>query len=308
MPSHVRDDEVGLGMPGEEAIAFGHQLFERREARAIRIPAVRIERQLEPALVVEVDRLEELGGIGRVDVHGDLQARAGLPDRIELGIVELQAGPVGLLRGQPEVLHDLAEALRPGLDVLFDLLRRTRAESGADRIAEVDGRERRPSDPDTDSSVMTSSICFRRSPDVPDTFTINWRFWPSIALTTASYASGVTGPGPPNGMAVNVHDRKLRARHRVLRDDKRRARFVVANAGRRKFGFPPFGWTRAKLSGCLSLPRRGHGKRNGNDERRAAAPQTARRWNIKGSQRAVSRILFPAVAPCGASAGRRPFL
>ncbi len=34
--------------------------------------------------------------------------------------------------------------------------------------------------------LMTSSICVRRSPDAPDTFTINCRFWPSIALTTAA--------------------------------------------------------------------------------------------------------------------------
>ena len=56
---------------------------------------------------------------------GMFRSRGRLPDRIELGIVELQARAVGLLDGQAEVLHDLAEAERAGLDVGFELLRRS---------------------------------------------------------------------------------------------------------------------------------------------------------------------------------------
>ena len=134
VPSHVRDDEMGLRMSGEEAVAFGHQLFERGETRAIRIAAVRIERQLEPALVVIVDRLEELGGIGSVDVHGNLQTRACLPDGIEFGIIELQARTVGLLRRQPEFFMISRGPSRPALTSSLDLLRYV-PRSGADGIA-----------------------------------------------------------------------------------------------------------------------------------------------------------------------------
>ena len=78
---------------------------------------------LEPALVVVVERLEELRRIGHVNEDRDLQPRSRLPDRIQLGIVQLQARAVGLAGGQAEALHDLANADRAGLDVGFELRR-----------------------------------------------------------------------------------------------------------------------------------------------------------------------------------------
>ena len=55
----------------------------------------------------------------------------GLPDRIQLGVVQLQAAAVGLARRQPEVLHDFAEAFGAGLDVGFELRRGTLTEARA---------------------------------------------------------------------------------------------------------------------------------------------------------------------------------
>ena len=65
---------------------------------------------------------------------------AGLPDRIELRVVDVQAGAVGLARAEPEVLDDLAEAQRAGLDVGLELRRGALAQPGADAL-EVDVRE-----------------------------------------------------------------------------------------------------------------------------------------------------------------------
>ena len=64
------------------------------------------------------------------------------PDRIELGVVQLQPAAIGLAGGQTEVLHDLAETDGAGLHVRLELLRRHLAEARSD-VPEVDVREDR---------------------------------------------------------------------------------------------------------------------------------------------------------------------
>ena len=123
----------------EQVVALRHQLLEARKL-AGRIATVAEQRQLEPALVVVVDRLEELRGIRRVDEDGNLQPRAGIPDRIELGIVELQARSVRFARAQAEPFADLADADGAGLQVGFELLRRPFRPAGSD-VGEVDARQ-----------------------------------------------------------------------------------------------------------------------------------------------------------------------
>ena len=98
VPAQVRQDERRLRVLGEQSIALPHQLFERRKARSIEVAAIRIKRHLQPALVLVVHRLEELRRVGGVDEDRDVQPGRGLPDRIELGIVQLQARAVGLAR------------------------------------------------------------------------------------------------------------------------------------------------------------------------------------------------------------------
>ena len=81
---------VVFGVLAEHAIALGEQLLEAREL-AGRIAAIAIERQLEPALVVHVDGLEELLRLRGVDEHGHPKPAADLPDWIELRIVDASA-------------------------------------------------------------------------------------------------------------------------------------------------------------------------------------------------------------------------
>ena len=65
-----------------------------------------------------------------------VQSRARVPDRIQLGIVQLEPSAVGLLVPQADLFEDF-QALGAGLDVLFELLGRPCPEAGAD-IAEID--------------------------------------------------------------------------------------------------------------------------------------------------------------------------
>ena len=90
MPAEMRRDERRLRMLPEQVVALRHQLLERDLAGLI-VAAVAEERQLEPALVVHVDRLEELLRFGRVDEDRNVQARARVPERIELRIVDRAA-------------------------------------------------------------------------------------------------------------------------------------------------------------------------------------------------------------------------
>src|SRR6185436_20393001 len=101
------------------------------EADALLMPAIGIERKLQPALVRVVERVEERRRLGNVDEHGNVEPRAGGPDRIELRIVDLQAAPVRLPHEHAEVLENL-QPHRAGLDVGVELLRRARAEAWPD--------------------------------------------------------------------------------------------------------------------------------------------------------------------------------
>lgn len=57
-------------------------------------------------------------GLRGVDKHGDLQFPALRPDGVELGVVEMQAAPIGLLDAEAELLEDL-EPESARLDVLL---------------------------------------------------------------------------------------------------------------------------------------------------------------------------------------------
>ena len=110
-----------FGMLGKQPIPLAHQLLEGREPRAILVPTIAEERELEPALVLVVERLEELRRIGHVNEDRNLEAGSRLPHGIELGIVELEPRAVGLARRQAEALVDLADPDGAGLDVGFEL-------------------------------------------------------------------------------------------------------------------------------------------------------------------------------------------
>ena len=109
-------------------------------------------------------------------------------------------------------------------------------------------------------------------------------------------------------MAVDVDDRKLRPRHRMLRHDERGPRLVLADARRRELGLrglPPG----AAGSGPAAAAARRRRQRRPRQRREDAMPERVmRRIGVEEvSQPAVSRILFAfaRVAPCGASHERR---
>ena len=90
MPAEVRGDEACLRVLAEQVVALGHQLVER-DLTGLVVAAIGEERQLEPALVAVVERLEELLRLGGVDEDRHVEPRERLPHRIELGVVHLQA-------------------------------------------------------------------------------------------------------------------------------------------------------------------------------------------------------------------------
>ncbi len=160
------------------------------------------------------------------------------------GSSSLQPGAVGLPGRQAEALHDLADADRAGLDVGLELRGDLRAGARTD-AAEVERREDHhavlvPAGPHRVERRLS------RSPDAPLALTITCRLSGSIAV-----ADGVDdlGGGERRRVAVDVDDRKLRARHRMLRHDQRRPRLVLADARRRKLRLATLGRPRPDLPG-----------------------------------------------------------
>jgi hypothetical protein len=131
---------VVLGLALEQPIPLVHQVVERRVGRR-RPPAVRVERQLQQPLVLQVHPAEELLRVGGVDEHRDVQPRRSLPDGIKFRIVQLQQGAVRFLDHEAEVLVQLADAHGAGFHVGLELLCRLLAEARPDHVAEVDGGE-----------------------------------------------------------------------------------------------------------------------------------------------------------------------
>ena len=111
LPAHVRRDERGLRVLSEQVVALRNQRLEAGIA-ILRIAALGEQRLLQPSLVCVVQRTEELLRIAGVDEHRELQSRAGVPDGVQLGIVELEARTIRLANGQPKALRDLANAHR----------------------------------------------------------------------------------------------------------------------------------------------------------------------------------------------------
>ena len=69
-------------------------------------------------------------------------------------------------------------------------------------------------------------------------------------------------------MAVDVDDRKLRPRHRMLRHDQRRLRLVFGDFGWREFRLAGPGRAEDDLAGALRLLRRDGRKRRRDEDRK----------------------------------------
>ena len=207
------------------------ELLETRELGG-RIPAIRKQRQLEPALVLAVDGLEELRRIGRVDEDCQIQTRASIPNRVKLRIVDVQARTIGLANTQAEPFHDLANAHRPGLDVGLELLHGLRRPTGPHAL-KIEARQNSHAVPigrgpdKVERSLQTLARHVVGADDDPDIEAVERR---------PESREAFRGIEKRSGMAVIVNRRELRFRHRMLWRDQGRMRPVVDDRRRRKLG------------------------------------------------------------------------
>ena len=102
---------------------------------------------------------------------------------------------------------------------------------------------------------------------------------------------------------MEVDDRKLRFRDRMLRDHQRGARMVLANRRLRELGLAPFSRTRTDLAGRQLLRAKHTEEQQTNREERGDD-------SFHGSVRSepVSRILSPPSLAYASYGGRRSFL
>ena len=228
IPTHVREHPRGVRVLGKHPVPLGHEVVEGRVPGAVVEASVREDRHLEPALVLVVERLEELGRISRVHEDGDAEPRGGLPDDVELGVVHLETGPVGLAGREPEALPDLADAHGAGSDVRLELRGDASTCTGPhgaevergeeDKAVGVSGgtdrlnlaREARPRAPPSLHDYLQVEAVHRRD-HVPDGCWVVER----------------------RGVAMEVHRRELGSRDLVCGHDQRRAGLVVRDGGRR---------------------------------------------------------------------------
>src|SRR5206468_7683657 len=132
-------DERRLGMFAKQVVALGHELVEARKAVG-GISASGEERQLEPALVAVVDRLEELLRIRRVNEHRNPEPCAGVPERIQRRIVERETRAICLRDREAEALRYLSDAHRTGGHVRLQLRHRPLCPTGSD-VTKIDSGE-----------------------------------------------------------------------------------------------------------------------------------------------------------------------
>ena len=235
------------------------------------MPAIGIQRELQPALVRVVERLEERRRLGDVDEHRHVEPRARGPDRIELRIVDRQAAAVGLPHEHAEVLEDL-QPHRAGLDVRVELLRRLRAEAGSDRLAEVHVGEQ-------DHPILVLARAQRvdalaqaiagRAAQVDEDLQV-------VRLHPLHDAIELARRNRRRLMAVDVDHRKLRARHRMLR--RRPAATSACSRGSSAARTP----AAALPPGAADLPGalRDDERRRQADRERARRPETFHRFEV----------------------------
>jgi len=178
--------------------------------------------------------------------HGQVQACTGLPDRIEHRIVDVQARSIGLSRAEAEVLHDLTDSQRPVLRVGFELLHDPLGEARVD-VVEVDVREHRHPVlvwrvPDR-GDALNQSIAGRTGRVDQD---------PQIQRIHALHDGlELFGTDRCRLVAVDVDNRKLRPRHRMLGHDECRFRLVVDDARRGELGLAVGTWPVAQRARTL---------------------------------------------------------
>src|SRR5262249_39656441 len=238
VPPEVGKDELRVRVLADHVVPLGHQ---RLEPDAVLMPPIAIERELEPALVGVVERLEESRRLGDVNQHRHVQPRARLPHGVELGIVHLQTAAVGFAVEHAEVLEHL-QPHRAGFEVVLELLCRAGAPAGTD-AAEGHVREE-------DHAVLVlaraKGVDALPQPRAGAAAQVHENLQ-VVGLHAGHHAVELARRDRRRLMAVDVDHGKLRARHRMRRRDELRLRVVLADRRRLQLGLAPFGGTRPDL-------------------------------------------------------------
>ena len=299
MPAEVRQDVTRLRMLLDHVVALGHQLFEAHAG----LDAGGPDTARAPASArCVVERLEKRRRIGGVDEHGNIQARARVPHRIELRDRRPSAGCRRLfLSNMPKIFDDLADATAPAF---------TSASSCAPPSAPNPGPtgfENRcwrtaPSDPCTGCRGWPRRRACRRSPNDPLRLISSLRFNSSIAV---DHFLKLVGGHRRRLMAVDVDYRKFRARDQVLRHDQRRLRFVFADGRRWKLRLASFCGARANLSGAWVCCARDADSESATTPRRARTGSAHERQSFHAEENFAASRKPNSVSPGALSGDRR---
>ena len=243
VPPEVRQDVLRLRVPADHVVALGHQFF---EPDAFLMTAIGIQRKLEPAFVRVVERLKEGLRFRDMNQHRHVLSGAGVPNRIELRIVHAQPASVGPAIEHAQVLENL-QPDRASLEIALELLRRPGAETGRDRLAEIDIRKQH-------HPVLVTALPDRLhavAQPITGRAAQVYKNAKIVFLHPLDHAGELAIRDWRGLVAVDINHRKFRARHRMLRHDQRRPGLVLANRRRRELRFTALRRARANLAGPL---------------------------------------------------------
>ncbi len=207
-------------------VLLGHQRLEGRVALR-RTGALRELRELEPALVVLVDRLEEGARLAGMDEHRDAELARLAPEREDARVVHRHALAGGVLHLHAEVLEDLEPDGAALLHVALELRRGALAPAGVTDAPEVHvGERHEPAGCDRAVRLDAGGQRVARAPaQVDHPAHVHGVHLADEARDLARRHADVL-------MAVHVDERELRARHRMRRDAERGARVVLLDRHR----------------------------------------------------------------------------
>ena len=262
-----------------------------------------IERELEPALVAVVERLEERRRLGDVNQHRHVQPRARLPDRIELGIVHLQPRcRSAFFTNMPrslKIFRPIAPALMSSSSCVAAFAPKpgpTRRRNRRSRTA--------PSGPCTCCALIASTPCCSRSPydaaQVDEDLQVVGRPSPFIDAVELGRRDR------RRLVAVDVDDRDTsRAAPGAAATTSVRLRLVLADVGGLNSGSRPSAG-RGRICPAQLLRRRSASGRRSASRRRRRSDESKVTRVVMHERIAASRkpnSVPPSLAPCGAATG-----
>ncbi len=286
--------KVVFGWRRKRACCSREDLLERNVLRWIAIAAGDLDELVEP-FVVRVLRLPELERVGAVDQDRDAQPRAGFEDRVEPGIVDRDAPALDVDRVHAETLVDL-ETPRAGADVRLELGDRARGpagrtDSGPVDVGEVDDPPGRHALGERQHRAQVLG-----APDRVARLSVGSGHTLEAAAREVDHHRHVHRVHRGDDLAhrgfvevelvvVDVDERVLRARDRMLRHHQRLRRVVLHE--RERGGILRAGWRRRARGRRLGDQQRGGGDEDrGGDWRQ----ESAHRRILLGAERSAAGI------------------